>query len=155
MREKTLENNCSFSVVPGRGAASGLREYIEMGGSIRAQTPYFREVGLDVGCFHPATINAQIKPLRWKMKAPLFSTKAIKWHPDFPPEDFDFAAAAIEFLGQIYPSLVYFPRPETKLAFAPAVSESIIEILAPFVADIEYGSTGKLFVNPCQIEFFR
>ena len=144
-----------FTVVPGRGAASGRREYGELGGSIRAQKPVFLERGIDLAGYHDATINADIAPFRFRINRPLVTVRHIKWHPDMPAEDFSFAAATIRFADETVPALVYYPRPETKSAYAEMPPDTMLEVLAPRIEGIRYGSTGMLTVNPCEVILVR
>ncbi|SLN24416.1 hypothetical protein [Oceanibacterium hippocampi] len=78
-------------VVAGRGAASGAREYRELGGSLNAQFPHFLARGLDLRRFARATINVDASPLTFAFVDPLLTLRGIDWHPDMPAEDFSFS----------------------------------------------------------------
>ena len=140
-----------FKVVPGRGAASGRNEYRDLGGSIRAQKPRFLERGLDLSGYHEATINADIAPYRFRMHQPLLTFRDIDWHPEMPPENFSFATASLRIDAQTVPALIYYPRPETKGAYASMPPDTMLEILAPLIDSLRYGTTGVLTVNPFEV----
>ncbi len=141
----------AFRVARGRGAASGAREYADLGGSLRAQWPRFEERGLDLSAFHGATINADIRPAAADIHAPLITLRDIAWHPTLPPEDFSFAGAAIEYQGERYPAMVYYPRPETKGAYADMPPDYLVELLAPLIPGLAYGDEGQLWTDPRQV----
>jgi hypothetical protein len=143
---------CDFVVVQGRGAASGRHEYQKLGGSIRAQQPHFKRAGLDIGMFHNATLNLDVAPFKMVVKRPLFRIRNVRWLRGFPGEDFDFMNAAICFGDRMTPCMIYHPRPETKEAFTQPVPGNIVEILAPFIDGIGYGTYGQLHFDPRQVE---
>lgn len=140
-----------FRVVAGRGAASGRHEYAELGGSIKAQRPYFLERGLDLSTVHNATINADISPRRFIMTAPHLTLTGIKWHPNMPAEDFSFARAIVGFSQRLIPALIYYPRPETKAAYTVMPPDTMLEILAPYIDGIAYGTEAELYVSTKEI----
>lgn len=142
-----------FVVVTGRGAASGQREYQEIGGTIRAQKPHFRRAGLDLEAFFEGTINAQLPIRRFEMRRPLFQAKDITWLAGYPGENFDFCNCTVTVAGLVYPALIYYPRPETKTAYASPTAENMVEILAPFITSLASCGRGTLSVDSTQLEF--
>lgn len=88
------------------------------------------------------------------MVNPIFTARNVKWLPGHSGENFDFAAAAIEFGRLTIPALVYYPRPETKLHVKPS-PDTMIELLAPFVAGLQYGALGRLYIVPDQVHVCR
>ena len=141
-----------FVVIPGRGAASGQREYCEIGGALRAQKPLFKTAGLDLEAFFEGTINARLPITRFEIRRPLFEARNIVWLPGYPGENFDFCNCSVEFDGRVYPGLVYYPRPETKTAFTKPTAENMIEILAPIIPSLGHGSCGTLIIDSSQLE---
>lgn len=141
----------SCVVVRGRGAASGAREYAPLGGSIAAQKPRFKARGLDLSDFHNGTINLDISPKRFEVRAPRLTLRDIAWHPTMPPEDFSFCTAALEFGEQYVPALIYYPHPETKGPYGKMPPDTMIECLAPRVEGLAYGTEGVLWYDPAEV----
>ncbi|MBF2758805.1 MAG: hypothetical protein ISN28_00830 [Ectothiorhodospiraceae bacterium AqS1] len=144
-----------FVLVRGRGAASGKREYQEFGGSIARQKPYFLDRGLDLRGYFNGTLNADISPKRFSIRRPFATVRDIEWHPSMPAEHFSFARARIEFGGQSVHGLVYYPHPETKLAYVDPTPDTLIELLAPplegAIDGKGYGQSGTLWLDPQEI----
>jgi len=103
-------------------------------GSIKMQTPRFRERGLDISSFHPATINVSIAPKRFKMKNPDHTFSAVQWAMHAPPEDFSFKRCRLNGVD----ALIYYPHPDTKPDHHQ--SPDVVEVLAPKMETIVYGS---------------
>ncbi|WP_156013212.1 hypothetical protein [Thioalkalivibrio sp. HK1] len=144
-----------FVLVSGRGAASGRREYQEFGGSIARQKPFFLERGLDLGGYFNGTLNADISPKRFSIHHPFLTLRDIKWHPSMPAEHFSFAKALIEIGETSVQGLVYYPHPETKIAYVDPVPDTLIELLAPPIEGALdgkcYGQNGTLWLDPKEI----
>ena len=140
-----------FCVVRGTGSASGARNFSDVGGTIYAQKPLFLENGIDLSAYWNGTINASISPLSMTLHSPRVTVNNVKWHEDYPAENFSFSDAQIVFDGHTYECLVYYPRPETKAAFGSMPPPSTIEVLAEKIPTIEYGSTGILKLDSNQV----
>ena len=151
VRSDPLRVATPFTLVPGRGAASGRRDYSELGGSIAAQKPHFLSRGLDLSGFYNGTLNCDISPKRFSILAPRLTLEAIKWHPSLPAETFSFCAAAVELGAAIFPALVYYPHPETKGPYADMPPDTMIEILAPRIDAAAYGAKGVLWTDPEEV----
>ena len=140
-------------VKSGHQVASGIGEnnpYEK--GTIEMQLPFFRDLGLDLSGFFLGTINIDLAPHKFEVVQPRYTFRNLKWHSDYPAEDFSFSPCAISFQGQKYQGLVYYPHPETKIGhFQDAFT---IEVIAPFIESIKYGSTIKLAVNSAEIVIF-
>ena len=69
-----------------------------------------------------------------------------------PAENFSFYRCGIRPTGAetFAEGLVYWPHPSTKLEYFQDLST--LEILAPFIEGITYGSTVELKLNPKEIE---
>jgi hypothetical protein len=118
-------------------------------GSISMQLPFFKALGLELGAMHPATINVSITPLRFALLAPQYTFKAVAWTHLHPPEDFSFSACLLEHQGSACAGWIYYPHPQTKQThFQPA---STLEILAPHIRGMAYGSSVLLRLNPAEI----
>ncbi len=81
----------------------------------------------------------------------MLTLRGIAWHPTLPPEDFSFASAVIELGNDRFPALVYYPRPETKGAYAQMPPDYILEVLAPLIPDLGYGGEGHIWTDPRQV----
>ncbi|NER98945.1 MAG: hypothetical protein F6J86_34845, partial [Symploca sp. SIO1B1] len=60
-------------------------------------------------------------------------------------EDFSFSPCRISYHNQTYSGWIYYPHPETKPAHFQ--DPSILEILAPFIPNMNYGATISLDIN--------
>ena len=126
-------------VVPGHRIASGDADDSPYpAGSIRMQTPRFRERGLDISHFHPATLNVSVAPNSYKLRQPDHTFRQVQWDMNTPPEDFSFAHCRINGVD----ALVYRPHPGTKPDHLQ--SPDVVEILAPYLPGLGYGSEVEL-----------
>lgn len=125
-------------VVRGYGVASG-----ESGdprfptGTLALQFPIFARLGVDVEGIHPGTINVELDGGPLDPGPPDHLLRSIRWHPDVPPEDFSLWRVTLVHRGTAWPALIYRPHPETKPAHQQP--ESVVEILAPLIPDLDYG----------------
>ena len=138
-------------VRPGHQVASGLaKDSPYPRGSIEMQSPFFRKLGLDLTPFFPGTLNVSVAPYTFIVKSPEFTFSNLKWSSGNPPETFSFSQCRLNFNAQAYDGLVYYPHPETKIRHFQ--DPSILEILAPLIANISYGSAIQIAVNSAEIE---
>lgn len=137
-------------VKPGHRVASGLAAdspYPQ--GTIAMQTPCFQILGFDLSSFFPATLNISIYPKTFSLLQSEVTFKDVLWHPDYPAETFSFSPCRLCFRDLNYDVFLYYPHPETKIGhFQDAHT---LEILAPFIPNIDYGKQVTLSVNPAQI----
>ncbi len=125
------------------------------------QTPHFRERGLELGAFHPATLNLSLSPLCYEILQPRATFRKVNWHPTEPAEDFSFFDCRIgiggenlesESLFSPFEGLIYFPHPETKPEHFQR--EDVIEVVArSFIPDLSYGDVLLLEADPNQMRF--
>lgn len=137
-------------IKPGHQVASGLAEdspYAE--GTIAMQLPHFQQQGLDLSDYFLGTLNIDVAPHKFKILKPQYTFPLVKWHPDYPAETFSFSPCQIIFRAVEYQSLIYYPHPETKLGHFQA--DTIIEAIAPPIAEIKYGDKVELRVNGLEI----
>ena len=135
----------------GHGVASGhtaSARYPE--GTLALQTPVFRERGVDLSAYFRGTLNVDISPLRFELTNPDITLRHIAWTNQIPPEHFSFCTCLLEALGATHHALIYHPHRETKVEHFQ--SESLIEVLAPFVPDVGSGARVTLWVRPRQLE---
>lgn len=167
-------------VVRGHGVASGQSPspYVA-GGTIRAQLSAFRERGLDLSGFHPATLNISIAPGKLAWHHPRATFREVKWHPELPAETFSFSPCLIEapdaegvdrgasrsapgasgvvpgasrsMLGAsgVVPGWLYLPHPETKPR--DHQPDEVVEVLAERLEGVGYGSRITLWVDPAEV----
>ncbi len=138
------------TVVAGHGVASGESGGTRYpGGTIAMQAPHFADRGIDLSNFHPATINLSIAPMRLVLERPIATLRAVEWHPSDPAEDFSFAPCRIGYSrDEMVDGLVYRPHPETKPDHHQP--ETVVEVLAPFLAGVRPGVELWLAVDPGQ-----
>lgn len=137
-------------VQQGHGIASGQAAdspYPES--SIQLQQPHFQALGLDLSPYFLGTLNISIAPHQFVMQSPAYTFPLVRWTERHPPETFSFSPCQIEFGGQSYEALVYYPHPETKERHFQ--NPSILEILAPRIGGIEYGDRVVLGLNSAEI----
>lgn len=130
----------SGTLVCGHKVASGLGVNTPYpGGTIEMQSPFFKELGLDLSPYFQGTLNVSIAPFTFKIIQPELTFKNVEWTDLHPPENFSFSVCRILFKNCRYESLIYYPHPETKKRHFQA--PSIIEIIAPFISEIKYGDS--------------
>lgn len=135
----------------GHRVASGIAEdnpYEK--GTIEMQLPFFRALGLDLSKFYLGTLNIDIAPHRFQVVEPQYTFYNVKWHPDYPAEDFSFSPCQIVFKNITYEGFVYYPHPETKIGHFQ--DSSIIEVIAPQISEIEYGHYIAIALEPSEIQ---
>lgn len=134
----------------GHQVASGLSKTSPYpAGTIKMQLPFFNRLGLDLNDFYPATLNLSIAPASFKVIQADYHFKQVKWAVGFNPEDFSFIHCHVIYAAKRYPSLIYYPHPETKTQHFQ--SNSMIEVLAPKIANIHYGETLGLQIDDKKI----
>lgn len=138
------------TVVPGHRVASGQNGDPRFpGGTLAMQRPHFRERGLDLAIYHPGTLNLCIAPFCYQVIRPRLTFRQLQWHPVEPAEDFSFFDCRIHFSGAEYPGLIYYPHPETKPEHFQAAD--VLEVLAPTILGLVYGTTIHLCVDGAQM----
>lgn len=135
----------------GHGVASGqVADSPYPAGTIALQTPAFACRGLDLSGYYPATLNVDTAPHRITVVHPAWQFERVKWTDLHPPETFSFAHVRLTFEGHTHEALLYLPHPETKAQhFQP---ETMVELLAPFLSGITYGSTIWLAFDTEEVE---
>ncbi|QYY35690.1 hypothetical protein [Ruficoccus sp. ZRK36] len=137
----------SGTVAPGYGVASGQGHdprYPE--GTLAMQWPIFAELGLPLEGIFRGTLNIDISPRRFELTGRDWHFPLVKWSPHIGPETFSFSRCRVHWQGQVHDALIYYPHPETKPEHFQ--SDSTLEVLAPRLEGISYGSTVELDVKP-------
>lgn len=129
-----------YGVASGTGEASPVPE-----GTITMQIRCFKERGLDLSAFHPATLNVNIEPRTLFLVRPRYTFRWVDWRPGYRPEDFSFSPCRITFGSREYDAFVYYPHPESKLGHPQP--PSLVEVIAPFVQGISAGASVELELN--------
>ena len=119
-------------------------------GTIEMQTPYFQELGLDLTPYFPGTLNISIHPHTFKLIKPEYTFGNLQWNLAYPAEDFSFSRCRVIFGGNVYPGLVYYPHPETKIGHFQ--DPSTVEVIAVKIPEISYGHALELELNSQEIE---
>ena len=119
-------------------------------GTLEMQLPYFEDLGLNLAGFYLGTINVSIFPYRFELTQPQYTFPLVKWHPDYPPETFSFSPCMVENRNNSCQGLIYYPHPETKIGHFQ--DPSILEIIAPFLPELNYGDRLNLKLNPQEIK---
>lgn len=140
-------------VARGHRVASGeAPDSIYPAGTIRLQLPFFLERGIDLRGYHPATINLDIAPLRFRLLRADMRVEQLAWTDRVPPESFSFCRCGIGHARGEVQGLIYYPHPETKVVHFQ--SPSIIELLAPYMAGLTYGACLTLRVPAGRIAVY-
>lgn len=127
-----------FTVVKGHQIASGLANDLRfVAGSINAQLPYFKMLGLNIENFHTATLNAEFDCNTIELNDYDYYFKEIKWHAQMPAEDFKFRRCQVIHQEKSYSAVIYQPQLSTKTEHFKA--KNVLEIMAPFIEHISYG----------------
>ena len=140
-RKFLKENKVMAEVVRGYGIASGKNFDARFPkGTIAMQSPFLKDRGLDLSSFYLGTLNIDITPSYYKLIKASFCFEKVKWSHDLPPETFSFYPCRISLPDDDsrLSSLVYWPHPSTKPGFHQ--KEGVLEILAPRLKSVSYGS---------------
>ena len=123
----------------GHGVASGSAAsspYPE--GTLALQAAIFKLRGVDLQAYHRGTLNVDISPRRFELIRADVTLRDIRWTDRIPPEHFSFSACLLEACNRMHHALIYHPHPETKTEHFQ--SESLVEVLAPFIEGVSEGS---------------
>ena len=136
----------SARIVQGHRVASGQNgNPLFPGGTLRMQLPFFRALGLDLSRYHIGTLNVSIAPLTYRVLAPRFTFRAVKWHTTEPAEDFSFFDVRLLRENALpMEGLIYFPHPETKPTHFQKTD--VLELLFPLFEELNYGMEIQLEV---------
>jgi hypothetical protein len=141
------------TVKQGHRVASGTKDDPRFpGGTLAMQAPFFERLGVNLAAYHPGTLNLSIAPHHYQVLKPRLTFRQVQWHPMEPAEDFSFFDCQLQ-LGEQEPvaALIYYPHPETKPEHFQA--PDVLEVLAPTIMGLEYGSMLSLAVDPGQMTF--
>jgi hypothetical protein len=122
-------------------------------GSLARQYPVFLERGLDLGRCYPGTLNVSIRPLAFRVHDPRWVFKDVLWTPKQPAETFLFAGCAVENDSGYVEGFVYQPDPATKTVHFDDPSQ--VQVVAPFVPEVAYGSAVHLRLASSEGELVR
>lgn len=137
-------------IAQGHRVASGLSSqtpYPE--GTIAMQIPYFLDLGLDLKSYYPGTLNLHFDQQECQLLKPDHTFKHVQWADGFAPETFSFVSCKLLCDSGIYAAWVYYPHPETKTQHFQ--DQSILEIIAPFIATLKYTDKVTLVYDPKQL----
>ena len=138
------------TVIPGYGVASGKGKddrYPE--GTIKAQIPHFKELGLDLSGFYPGTMNIDISPSSYEIATPLHFFKQVHWTDHIPPENFLFFNVEVLYKTMRYSGYIYMPDHKTKVEHNQ--KSNVLELILPKIEGISYGDQVELIVDNKQI----
>lgn len=135
-------------VVQGHQVASRRSEHYPRG-TIEMQTPYFKELGLDLSSYYQGTLNLSIAPARMKVKRPTYEFRGVGWTTAHPAEDFSFSQCEIQYRGEKYSGWIYYPHPETKERHFQ--DPTTVEVIAPMIEGIKYGDEVRIEVNSDEV----
>lgn len=136
----------------GYGVASGQARHSPYPqGSILLQTPHFIQRSLDIRCFYPGTLNISIAPLAFRMKSPRWRFDNLEWHEGLS-ETFSFSQCRLLVDRNTVEGLIYYPHPDTKPEHFH--DNSTLEILAPFLGNLEEGAEVLLWLLSQETEIY-
>jgi hypothetical protein len=118
--------------------------------ALEKQKPFFKERGLDLAAFHPATLNISIAPWRFEMVNPRFIFPLVPWTDLHPPETFSFSPCKVTFQETEHAGMVYYPHPETKIRHFQ--DPCLIEVITEYIPGIAYGAHVCLGLDPEEIK---
>ncbi len=135
------------TVIPGYGVASGCgNDPRYPAGTLALQWPHFVARGLPLEGLHRGTLNIDIAPRRFKLTGGDWCFPGVDWSAYIPPETFSFSRCRLIWRGTTHEALIYYPHPETKPEHFQR--DSVIEVLAPWIDGLGYGSTVELDLSP-------
>ena len=143
-----MQTVVSGVILAGYRVASGpSRDYPY--GTLEKQIPLFKQLGLNLERFHPATLNVSIAPATFEMIDPEYTFRQVTWTDLHPPEDFSFSSCTVRFKGGRYAGYIYYPHPETKKRHFE--NASLIEVISEYIPEIHYGGLAELELNADEI----
>lgn len=143
----------SAVVVKGHRVASGLAtDSPYPAGTIAMQMPVFQALGLDLSEMLPATLNLSLQPHRFTLVQPAVTFRQVAWTDRHPPEDFSFTPCALRAAEELYLGWVYYPHPATKARHFQ--DSTVIEVLAPLIPGLGYGSPVELGYDPASLSIY-
>jgi hypothetical protein len=122
-------------------------------GALDRQRPFFKEGGLDLGSYFNGSLNIDIRPVQFSMIKPEFTFYQVEWTDLHPPEHFSFSHCQVIFREKEYDGWVYYPHPETKLRHFQ--NPSLLEVIAKPIADIQYGDSLQVLLNPEEVRLLK
>ena len=153
----------------GHGVASGRAAHSPYpAGTIALQSPFFLARGLDLSPFFAGTLNLEARGV-WRLRDPDARFEQLRWTEHHPPETFSFwhcrlrsvaapagdgppaartapPRTAAETAARETAALLYHPHPETKQAHRQP--PGCVEVLAPWLGELQPGSVLELGVDP-------
>ncbi|WP_110986497.1 hypothetical protein [Acaryochloris thomasi] len=136
-------------LVHGYGVASGRATHSPYPqGTIALQTPHFLELGLDLRGYYPGTLNLSIAPYDLQLRQPRWTFPLVEWFPNVC-ETFSFSPCRLVIKEVSVNGLIYYPHPDTKPAHFQ--DPSIVEVLAPYIGDLDQTSMISLEVKAQEI----
>jgi hypothetical protein len=137
-------------IAQGHRVASGLStETPYPKGTIAMQLPHFLELGLDLRAYYPGTLNVYFDQRVCQVLKPNYTFELVEWADGFAAETFSFVRCELLCDSGSYAAWVYYPHPETKIQHFQ--DQSIIEIIAPFIASLKYADKVTLIYDPKQL----
>lgn len=135
-------------VVQGHQVASRKSEHYPFG-TIEMQSPYFKELGLDLSAYYQGTLNISIAPARIKVIRPAYRFQGVRWTTGHPAEDFSFCQCEVNYRGGNHAGWIYYPHPETKERHFQ--NPTIVEVIASKIDGIKYGDEVEIVINSDEI----
>jgi hypothetical protein len=124
-------------IVAGYGVASGrAADSPYPAGSIALQAPLFLAQGIDLGAYHPGTLNVDLAPHVPQVLHPVFDRR-LCWFGELE-ERFLLMRVALRWQGQRHDGLWYYPSPETKPAHVQR--PTVVELLLPWIDGLAPGA---------------
>jgi hypothetical protein len=138
------------TVLAGHGVAGGTPPHSPYpAGTISMQIPRFRELGLDLTGFHPATLNISTRPHRVRITNPAYHFDEVSWTAVHGPESFDFIHVVLLLETRRVEAWGYRPTADTK-AGHPQPRE-VLEVIAPYLADVRREGEILLELDPNEV----
>ena len=117
-------------------------------GTIAMQAPFFAAEGLDLSPYWPGTLNLSFAPKAVVLTQPDHCFEHLCWTHLHPPETFSFWHVVLRRITSSHEvkGLLYYPHPETKKRHWQ--SQSVVEVLTPWLKDLDPGEPLALGVHP-------
>lgn len=142
------------TVVRGHGVAGGSNpDSPHPDGTIALQMPCFAARGLDLSGYHPATLNLSTRPAALHFHAPPHRFDDVRWTDLHGPETFEFVHVVLELPHGEVEGWGYRPTAETKAAHPQPAD--VLEVIAPYVPELEQTDTLVLRLDPAEVSVTR
>jgi hypothetical protein len=118
--------------------------------TINLQRPHFAKLEFDISNCFAGTINLSIAPRRFRIKMPERVFREVRWTDRRAAENFFFGRCRIENGAGSVEGFIYCPDPGGKDSSLDNPSQ--LQLLAPFISNVSYGTELTVWLRSAEFE---